>query len=144
MDYSGLTFAKDSREDAKLKRDAAKAKIRAYEVEQKKLVVKRDGSHYCRLVPHCATGWEPRAVFETAHLDSKGMGGDHGRRSAAELMVRSCFAHHRGNWSLHSSDLRVDFLTPEKANGVIQVWGRLSTGWVLLGRETAVGQWEHD
>lgn len=141
MDYSDLTFAKDSREDGKRKRDDAKAKIRAYESEQKTLARKRDGAHYCRLVPNC----DQSPVFETAHLDDKGMGGDHGRRSSAELLIRACFAHHRGNWSLHSRDLRVEFLTDDKANGPIQVWGRDRLGhWFLVGRESAVGVWERD
>lgn len=141
MDYSSLTYAKDSREDGKQKRDAAKAKIRADEKEQKALVRKRDGSHYCRLVPHC----DSTRDFETAHVDDKGMGGDHGIRSTADLMVRSCFAHHRGNFSLHSNDIRVEYLTAENANGPIQVWGRDTRGqWFLLGRESAIGVWERD
>lgn len=141
MDMSMLTYGKPSREDGKRAREAEKAKVRNHETEQKALVRKRDGAAYCRLVPSCSE----RGHFETAHLDNKGMGGDHGLRTISSLMVRTCEFHHRGNWSLHSNDLRVEFLTPEKANGPIAVWGRISTGeFVMLGRETAIGNWERD
>lgn len=142
MDYSCLTFKKDSREDAKRKREQLKADVRMHEQKEKAQVVKRDGSHYCRLVPGC----DARSRFETAHLDAKGMGGDkRGLRTIAALMVRACFFHHQGNWSLHSNDLRVEFLTPQQANGPIEVWGRDKIGqWFSVGRETAVGVWERD
>ena len=139
--FEGIGLPKDSREDGKRKRDAAKAEIRAEEQKQKAIVRKRDGAAYCRLVPNCSE----KGPFETAHINDKGMGGDHGIRSTADQMLRGCFYHHRGNWSLHSNDLRVEFLTPEKANGPIEVWGRLSTGeWYMVGREKAVGVWERD
>lgn len=144
MSNPGLAFPKDTREDGKRKRDAAKAQVRYNEDEQKALVVERDGSHYCRLVPGCS---ERGRRFETAHLNDKGMGGDpKGIRSVAELMVRVCWYHHQGNWSLHSGDLRVTFLDPVlKANGPIEVWGRLSTGeWAMVGYERAVGEWVRD
>lgn len=142
MDMSMLTFPKRSREDGKREREQKKTEIRTFEQEQKKLVRQRDGAAYCRLVPACS---ETRGPFETAHLDDKGMGGDHGHRSTADLMVRACWFHHQGNWSLHSHDLRVEFLTPDKANGPIAVWGRISSGeFVMLGREKSVGQWERD
>lgn len=143
IDYSCLTFAKDSKEEAVLKRRKAKADVRAHEREQKGDVVKRDGVHYCRLVPGC----EEREKHETAHLDDKGMGGDKlGIRTIAALMLRVCFFHHQGTVSLHSHDLRVEYLTADQANGPIAVWrlNRASGEWYLLGRETAVGCWERD
>lgn len=141
MDYSALPLGKDSREDGKRKRNAVKHAILAHEKAEKARVVKRDGKHTCRLVPNCIE----RGPYETAHLDNKGMGGDHGRRSVSALMIRACFAHHRGNWSLHSNDLRVEYLTSDQANGPIEVWGKDKLGvWYLLGRETAPGQWERD
>lgn len=135
-----LTYGKPSREDGKKQRDDAKAQIRADEAKEKAKVRTRDGAHYCRLVPGC-----DHERHETAHLNDKGMGGDHGNRSTADQMLRSCWEHHRGNWSLHSNDLRVEFLSRDGANGAIQVWGRSVNGsWYLLGRETAVGCWERD
>jgi hypothetical protein len=100
----------------------------------------RDGAAYCRLVPRCT--FDKHA---TAHIVAKGMGGDHGTRTKAELMVRSCWYHHQGPWSLHSYDLRVEFLTDQKADGPIAVWGLDEQGReYLVGRESAVGIWERD
>lgn len=141
IDYSALAFAKPSKEDGLLARRKAKAEIKAHEANEKAQVVKRDGLHYCRLVPHC----EERERHETAHLNDKGMGGDHSLRTTSSQMIRSCFFHHQGNWSLHSQDLRVTSLTSQGANGPIEVWGRAKTGeWYMVGRETAVGVWERD
>ncbi len=124
----------------KLERDAAKVKLKSNEQAEKAKVRIRDGAHYCRLVPRCEFD-----KHETAHLKAKGMGGDHGTRSIAALMVRSCWYHHQGPWSLHSYDLRVEFLTDQEANGPIAVWGRDEQGReYLVGRESAVGIWERD
>lgn len=141
IDYSILPLGKDSREDGVRKRREQKASVRSYEQMEKAKVVKRDGAYHCRLVPGC----RERSLYETAHLDNKGMGGDRGLRSNADQMVRTCFFHHQGKWSLHSNDLRVEYLTPEKANGPIEVWGKDEDGReFLVGREVAVGQWERD
>lgn len=137
-----LQFGKPTREQALLERRELRAKRRTHERNEKADIVARDGSRYCRLVPHCPE----REKFETAHLEDKGMGGDPaGLRTQSALMVRSCFFHHQGNWSLHSKDLRVEFLTEEKADGPIQVWGRDDRGeWYLVGLERQVGIWERD
>lgn len=142
MDYTGLAFPKDSREDAELRRRKDKADVETHEKKEKAKVVKRDGTHYCRLVPGC----DERKKHETAHLDDKGMGGDRGVRTTADTMIRSCFFHHQGKVSLHSHDLRVEHLTPEKTNGPVAVWmlNRATGEWFMLGRETAVGVWERD
>ena len=123
-------------------RRKARNDIKANEAEQKALVVKRDGSKTCRLVPSCTE----REKFETAHLSAKGFGGDHGIRTTADQMIRSCFFHHQGPWSLHSKDLRVECLTDQGTNGAIEVWGRSQeTGaWYLLSRESAPGVRERD
>lgn len=141
-DYSQLPLAKLSREDGIRLRRERKDAIKANEQAEKAKVVRRDGLHYCRLVPGC----RERHLHETAHLDDKGMGGDPtGIRTQANLMVRACFFHHQGNWSLHSHDLRVEYLTAEKADGPIEVWGTDEDGReYLVGRETAVGVWERD
>ena len=127
---------------ARLERRERRADIRAHETAEKAKVRVRDGAAYCRLVPHCTE----REWFETAHLDDKGMGGDHGNRTTADTMVRACGFHHQGAWSLHSGDLWVEYQTPLKANGPIEVWGRHpETGETyLVGRERAVGVWERD
>jgi len=141
MDMSALPFGKQGREAAQLARRQAKADLKTHEKNEKAKVVARDGSRYCRLVPRC----QEKTLHETAHLENKGMGGDHGNRTEAALMVRACFFHHQGVWSLHSNDLRVEFLTTEQANGPIEVWGKDEQGReFLVGRESSVGVWEHD
>jgi hypothetical protein len=141
IDYSQSAHPKLSREDSELARRERKAAVKLHERHEKEKVVARDGLHTCRLVPQC----RERDKHETAHLDDKGMGGDHGNRTDASVMVRACFFHHQGNWSLHSKDLRVEYLTAEKANGAIAVYGRDESGrWFCVGQESAVGIWARD
>lgn len=122
-------------------RRARRARIEADEKAAKAAVVRRDGLHTCRLVPGCTE----REKHETAHIADKGMGGDHGVRSTTGNMIRACLFHHRGQWSLHSGDLRVDCLTPLGADGAAEVWGKDSLGiWYLVKRETACGVTEKD
>jgi hypothetical protein len=132
---------KPAKGSALLDRRDKRAQIKAHEATEKAKVVKRDGLKACRLVPTC----QEREKFETAHLDDKGMGGDHGNRTSADRMIRSCFFHHQGPWSLHSNDLRVDCLTPEGTDGPVEVWARDEhQQWYLLKRETAVNVVERD
>jgi hypothetical protein len=136
-----MMFPKPAKGSALLKRRELRAEILAHEKEEKAKVVKRDGPKVCRLVPHC----EEREKFETAHLDDKGMGGDHGIRTVASRMIRSCFWHHQGARSLHSKDLRVECLTDRGTDGPVEVWATDATGdWFLLKRETAVNVAERD
>lgn len=137
-----FAFPKPTREDRVLEKRQRRTAIETHEATEKAKVVRRDGAHYCRLVPGC----KERELHETAHLDDKGMGGDpQGLRTQAETMIRACFFHHQGKWSLHSGALRVEYLTPAKANGPIEVWAKdQSGGEYLVGRERAVGMWERD
>ena len=125
-----------------LERRKTRAQIVAHEKEQKAKVVTRDGSKTCRLVPGC----QEREKFETAHVHDKGMGGDRGIRSTADQMVRACFFHHQGGWSLHSGDLRVELLTDAGTDGPIEVWGtdRERGGEYLVKREVRCGETERD
>ena len=132
---------KQPKGSALLERREKRAAIKTHEQKQKALVVKRDGAKVCRLVPNCPE----REKFETAHLDDKGMGGDHGIRTTADRMIRSCFFHHQGAWSLHSKDLRVDCLTDAGTDGPIEVWGKDANGeWFMVKRESAPGVLERD
>lgn len=141
-DLAPGALQKPAKGTALLERRENRAAIKAHEAEQKAQVVKRDGSKHCRLVPHCTE----REKFETAHLDDKGMGGDHGIRTTANSMIRSCFFHHQGPWSLHSKDLRVEYLTDRGTDGAIEVWGRdQKTGaWYSVKKESACGVEDRD
>ena len=129
-----------------IERHSRRLEIRNHERVEKDKARKRD-KRRCRW-PHCEyKAMKPRV--EVAHLDDKGMGGDHGLRTDAAIMIRSCFFHHQGPWSLHSHDLRVEYLTPELANGPIEVWGRGEgpeqfNGWYLVKRESVCGVTERD
>ena len=132
---------KPAKGSALIERREKRAEIKAHEDAEKAKVVKRDGLKACRLVPHCPE----RERFETAHLDDKGMGGDHGVRTVASRMIRSCFFHHQGARSLHSKDLRVECLTDAGTDGPIEVWMRSELGdWFMVKRETAVNVVERD
>jgi hypothetical protein len=110
----------------------ARAAIQNHERAAKRAVIKRDGARTCRLVPGCSE----RRSFETAHLDAKGMGGDHGNRTSTATMLRACLFHHRGAYSLHSGYLKVECLTDRGADGPIAVYARgEGDSWLLVTRE---------
>ena len=133
--------AKPARGSHILARRQKRADLKAHEGREKARVVRRDGLHSCRLVPGC----REKEKHETAHLDDKGMGGDHGIRTTADRMIRACFWHHQGVWSLHSKDLRVECLTDAGTDGPIEVWGQDEYGgWFMVKREIAVGISERD
>ena len=126
---------KPMRGTAKLARMDRKAKADAREDRNKTKVRKRDG--HCRW-PHFAEEARElcrRTVTEVAHLTHKGMGGDiQTIRSKSELMIRVCC--HQGVGSFHSGDRRVQFLTPQKANGPLAFLERRGRErWVEIARE---------
>jgi hypothetical protein len=134
-------LAKPAKGTATLERRGKRAEIRTHEQTEKAKVVKRDGAKVCRLVPNCPE----KERFETAHLDDKGMGGDHGNRTTADRMIRSCLFHHQGVWSLHSKKLRVECLTERGTDGPIEVWGEDANGQpYMVKRESAAGVLERD
>jgi hypothetical protein len=140
-DLPAGALLKPAKGSALMERRAARSAVKSHEATEKAKVVARDGLHICRLVPNC----REREKHETAHLDDKGMGGDHGIRTTADRMLRACFWHHQGAWSLHSKDLRVETLTDQGTNGPIEVWGRDEVGqWFLVKRESACGVTELD
>lgn len=136
-----MLFAKPARGTALLERRDKRAAIRAHEIAEKSKVVRRDGLHTCRLVPGCTE----KEKHETAHVQSKGAGGDHSLRTSTANMLRACIFHHRGSISLHSGMLRVEFLSELGADGPIATWQQDERGgWFMVGREIAVGAWEKD
>lgn len=140
-EFESRALVKPAKGSALLDRRDRKAKIVAYEKQQKAKVVQRDGSHTCRLVSGCTE----RTHHETAHVHDKGMGGDHSLRSSSADMVRSCLFHHRGAWSLHSGDIKVEMLTEAGADGPIEVYGKdKHEQWYLLKREVRCNEVERD
>ena len=130
-------LAKPAKGTALLERRQRRAARNTYEKAEKAKVVARDGAHYCRLVPGC----REKEKHETAHVRSKSISQD----SSSANMLRACIFHHRGDWSLHSGDLRVEFLTDKGANGLIAVWSKSpERGEYMVAREVRVGNWERD
>lgn len=136
-----LGFPKPAKGTVILERRDKRAAIRTHETTEKAKVVKRDGMHSCRLIPGCIE----KEKHETAHVFDKGMGGDHGHRSDASLMLRACLFHHRGSRSMHSGDIRVELLTERGTDGPIEVWMKDERGgWFMCKREVACNVSERD
>lgn len=103
----------------------------SHEKSEKAKVRTRD--RHCRW-PNCVCR-SMRLTAEVAHLDDKGMGGDHGVRTSADAMILLCHLKHRGPTSLHSGDCRIERLTPAGTDGPCAFY----EGGQLVGRERAVG-----
>lgn len=137
-DYARPAFSpcdpKPMRGSAKLDRIVRKRKADNREDREKTKVRKRDG--HCRW-PHADPDHRElcrRTRTEVAHINHKGMGGDPQTiRSRAPLMIRVCC--HQGPGSLHSGDRRVQFLSPEKADGPLAFLERRGGKWAEVDRE---------
>lgn len=118
-----------ARGTAKHAHRARHAQADTREARHKTTVRKRDG-HRSR--------WpgDEGQPLEVAHLTHKGLGGDaQTLRSIPALMILVSRAVHQGPHSLHSGDRRVQFLTPEKANGPIAFLERRGGKWAEVARE---------
>jgi hypothetical protein len=93
--------------------------VESHEDREKTKARKRDG-YRCRW-PGCDC-FERRDRIEVAHIEDKGMGGDHGLRSDADMLICLCVARHQGRPSLHSGDLRIEPLTVAGTNGPCAFW----------------------
>ena len=142
----GEPHFKTSKAAARAARDAEKQDVKDKEDRNKSMARRRDGWQ-CRF-PRCACH-RLRLHPEVAHCDGdKGMGGDHGTKSHVSQLICLCRARHReSRISLHRKTLRIEFLTPEKADGPVKWWVDIAMladpydqrpAWVVLGYETAV------
>lgn len=124
-------IAKPARGSRRVEKLAERSAIEAAEARAKLAAKVRDG-YACR-VPGCTTNTQQWRL-ESAHLKTKGMGGDHGLHSHARGdYVTCCFVHHQGPRSLHSGDLRATPITPSGGDGLVQ-WDELTeAGWVTRG-----------
>lgn len=124
-------FPKPAKGSARAERLDRRAEIERIEARAKLAAKVRDG-YACR-VPGCTTNLQQWRL-ESAHLVTKGMGGDHGVYSSHRRdYVSTCFPHHQGARSLHSGDLKALPLTSEAGDGPVQ-WSELrESGWTILG-----------
>jgi hypothetical protein len=76
-----------------------------------------------------------RMRVEVAHCLSKSLGG----ANLPENLITLDAGIHQGSVSLHSGDLRVKFLTPDKADGPCAFEAKKGGRWIEIGRESSVG-----
>jgi hypothetical protein len=119
-DYRGA-IPKPSKGSALLKRRADRKAIELEEEKEKAKVRKRDRG--CRW-PRCECKALKNIALHVAHLDDKGMGGDHGLRSRADRMIHLCFLRHEGQPSLHSGDLAIVPQTDAGTDGPCDFYAR--------------------
>ncbi len=131
---NGKTFTEE--------RADTRAQRRSFEQSEKAKVRKRDGG--CRW-PHCDCRQRGLPI-ETAHVNDKGMGGDHGKRSTADQMIRLCRPKHQGPVSVHSGDLKIEPLSGMGTDGPCSFWKRDAEdgSWFLFAEETAIGVYRKD
>lgn len=126
----------------KERRERRNAIVTAEEAEKQK-VRRRD--RICRW-PHCQNcrKWQPR--LEVAHVEAKGMGGDHGHRSTADQMVLlDWLTHQSGPMSLEQHGKKIEPLTPEGTNGPCAFYvSDGKGGWVMVAEEVSIGVYRRD
>ncbi len=128
---------KPAKGSALLERHARKLAVKTHERQAKQAVRVRD-QHRCRW-PGCPYGSVSKRL-EVAHLDAKGMGGDHGTRTTPDAMILLCVFHHQGPKSLHSGDCRIERMTPQGTDGPCAFYELQESGkWSCVGVERAVG-----
>jgi len=78
---------------------------------------------------------------EMAHWPSKGMGGDHGKRSDPTKLIRVCEPTHKGpRKSFHAGDRRpVPLDKAQGLRGPCRFEEKRGGRWVVVGEETSVG-----
>lgn len=111
------------------RREKRKA-IVAFENAEKAKVRLRD--KVCRW-PECDYCRKYKPALEVAHLNDKGIGGDHGNRSTADQMVLLCQLRHQGPVSLHSGMVRIEPVTSRGTDGPLQFWiNDEQRGWTVV------------
>lgn len=106
-----------------ISRHKRKVARESFEADQKAKVRRRDGAatswRGCRWplddCPYCSQKMKLRK--EVAHINDKGMGGDHGLRSSADQMMLFCHLIHQGPDSIHSGDREVRMRTKAGTDG---------------------------
>lgn len=141
-----LAGPKPPRGQRVIDREEKRARFDAAEDANKKAAKRRDnnrcrwpGEHKCR------------GILESAHVQAKGMGGDHGTRSATANLFTACsWIHRSGPETIERHELRIEFETPGGCDGLLSFWkqdgGRDANGeptYFCIGRERSIGLLEH-
>lgn len=120
---SALIERRERRKQVEAFEDAEKHKVRIRD----RMQCRWPACEYCRRYKNL--------TLHVAHLDSKGIGGDHGMRSSADQMMLLCFLSHQGPRSLHSGDRRITPLTDRGTNGPCSFEMATEAGWVTVFAE---------
>lgn len=138
-----MLFPKPEKGSSLMERRERRRAIVASEEAEKATVRARD--RRCRW-PQCeqCRKWQPR--LEVAHLDAKGMGGDHGTVSTADAMILlDWLTHQSGPSSLEQHGRKIVPLTDQGTNGPCEFWMHdPKDGWYLVARERAPFVYERD
>jgi hypothetical protein len=117
-EYRAEKLAKDAHED--YIETTAKLKAKA-----------RDG-YRCR-VPGCTTNLN-KWRLEAAHVTDEGMGSRHSVSCESKHYASVCYLHHQGERSIHTGDLRMVAIEPERGGDGLLRWDDLTdAGWVTRG-----------
>jgi len=129
-------FPKPRRGSAVLEREKKRKDIEDRQAEIIKAAKARDG-YRCRW----PEAHKCRGLLEGAHIEAKGMGGDHGERTYTGNIITLCaWIHRRGPDSLEHHQLRIETETERGADGPLSFWREGKDGkWYCVGRELAVG-----
>lgn len=115
---------KTSKEEARAERDGKKQAVKDKEDRNKTRARKRDGS-MCRF-PRCAC-LAKRLHPEVAHIEPKGMGGDHGERSDLWNLICLCKLRHQDSRiSIHAGTLRLEALSVNGTSGPVRWWANVA------------------
>lgn len=129
-----IALPRPAKGTARAEKLAERAKLDFIEKTAKRCSKVRDG-HRCRF-PGCTTNLRQWRL-ESAHIWTKGMGGDHGFYSADQKhFVSLCFLHHQGARSIHSGDLRMVMGSERLGDGPVLFEELTERGWVAVGVST--------
>jgi hypothetical protein len=130
---STLMESRERRKDIRRAEEDAKDEVRARDLR-------------CRW-PKCENCRHYKPRLEVAHWRPKGMGGDHGARSAANQMLLLDFlTHQSGPSSLEQHGRRIEVLDSVLGTaGPLEFWALDERGaWYLVARERAPFVYERD
>lgn len=118
MAFAGPNW-KPAKGTALIERRERRKEVEAFEDAEKRKVRLREGGvcRWARATGDCYCLRYKNITLHVAHLNDKGMGGDHGLRSTADQMALICSLRHEGERSLHSGDCRIVPLTDRGTNG---------------------------
>lgn len=120
MAFQGPNW-KPAKGTALIERKENRREVEAFEGAEKRKVRLRDQScRWAKATGDCYCLRYKNLALHVAHIDGKGIGGDHGLRSTADNMILICSLRHEGPESLHSGHCRITPITAKGTDGACQ------------------------